>query len=335
MLRGSVVTIAKRFEIERLPDEQPIDLALADDPPRAALALSRQRWGASAAIYSVVRQLRAVADEFRERVLIGELWMPIRRLVKFYGRDLDGLHMPFNFQLITIPWNALAIHRAVARYEAALPEGAWPNWVVGNHDRSRIASRVGPGQARVAAVLLLTLRGTPTMYYGDELGMPDVPVPLDAQQDPQGLAGGESRDPERSPMRWDGSATAGFTDGTPWLPIGPDVGAINVEAERDDPDSMLSLYRRLLDLRRAEPALSVGAWHDLGHTGSVIAFLRTHGDRRFLIAVNLTSEPSPLPERALKFAGSVLISTLNSSGEALLDPSRGLAADEAIVMLLD
>ncbi len=168
-------------------------------------------WGDLRRVHVPVAAIRRVADEFDGRLLIGEIWLPPRQLVTFYGKTLDGLQLPFNFQLITLPWSARRIGAAIARYEALLPDGAWPNWVLGNHDRSRIASRVGAEQARVAAMLLLTLRGTPTLYYGDELGMCDGDIPLEAQRDPEGLRGGKSRDPERTPMRWDGSPTGGFT----------------------------------------------------------------------------------------------------------------------------
>lgn len=134
-------------------------------------------------------------------------------------------------------------------------------------------------------------------------------------------------------MRWDGSPTAGFTTATPWLPIGPGVGEINVEAERHDPESMLSLYRRLLALRRAAAALNVGAWVDLDHTPSTLAFLRTDGDRRFLIALNFSGRAAPLPDAAQALRGRLLVSTL-SAHETDFDGSRSLAPNEAVVVRL-
>ena len=125
---------------------------------------------------------------------------------------------------------------------------AWPNWVLGNHDRSRVASRIGPAQARVAAMLLLTLRGTPTIYQGEEIGMTDVPIPPERVQDPweKNVPGlGLGRDPVRTPMPWEGRPNAGFTSGRPWLPIGADNAAANVAAQRDDPASMLTLVSAL------------------------------------------------------------------------------------------
>jgi alpha-glucosidase len=127
-------------------------------------------------VQAIVSGLRRVLDEFDNRVLIGEIYLPLDRLMAYYGANLDGVQLPFNFQLLQSAWEARAIAALIDRYEDALPQGGWPNWVLGNHDNPRIASRVGAPQARVAAMLLLTLRGTPTMYYGDELGMANVSI---------------------------------------------------------------------------------------------------------------------------------------------------------------
>src|SRR5690606_12965256 len=128
--------------------------------------------------------MRSVVEEFGERLLIGEIYLPLEKLVAYYGRELRGVHLPFNFSLLLVAWHAPTIARLIEDYEALLPPGGWPNWVLGNHDRPRVAGRVGEGQARIAAMLLLTLRGTPTIYYGDEIGMPQVPIPRDRVHDP-------------------------------------------------------------------------------------------------------------------------------------------------------
>jgi alpha-glucosidase len=165
-------------------------------------------------VHHVVRMMREVMDQYEERVMIGEIYLPIHRLVTYYGINNQGAHLPFNFQLLELPWDSRQIAPAIDEYEGALPAGGWPNWVLGNHDKTRMASRVGKSQARVAAMLLLTLRGTPTLYYGDEIGMQDVPIPPEQVQDPQGLNMPDknlSRDPARTPMQWDTSENAGFT----------------------------------------------------------------------------------------------------------------------------
>jgi alpha-glucosidase len=319
-----------RIDVANLLAKGP-ELATPDHPDE------HKRWGEEPAIHPLMRELRAVADEFQEKVLVGEIYLPPTELVTFYGEQLDELHLPFNFGLLELKeWTAQTVCTAIGDYEAALPPKAWPDWVLGNHDRPRVASRIGRDQARVATMLLLTLRGTPTMYYGDEIGMLEAQLPRSEWRDPQGLRGGPTRDGCRTPMRWDASPLAGFTTGTPWLPIDQPPGT-DVADQRDDPLSMLTLVRALLKLRRAEPALNVGEWHDLGHAGSAIAYLRTDVEptgHRFLVCANLAGQPSAVPDAATSLRGTVLVSTLpTTSGE--LFPGRDLAPNEALVIRLD
>ena len=286
-------------------------------------------------IHEVIAALRRVIDEYDDRVLIGEIYLPIERLVTYYGEDLRGAHLPFNFQLILTAWNARSVDRLIRDYEAALPAGGWPNWVLGNHDRHRIASRVGPAQARVGAMLLLTLRGTPTLYYGDEIGMPDVSIPPQLVQDPwekstPGL--GLGRDPERTPMQWSAASNAGFTSGTPWLPLAADFATVNVEAQRSDPGSMLALYRALIELRRREPALAVGGYAPLAAEGPVLAYRRWHGGRQLLIALNLGSAPATLRLPAELGRGQVLMSTLPGAGPPPEHDRLELRPDEGLIV---
>ncbi|HEX3096628.1 MAG TPA: alpha-amylase family glycosyl hydrolase [Usitatibacter sp.] len=283
-------------------------------------------------VHGIVQRMRALFDEYPDRVLIGEIYLPLERLVQYYGPQLRGAHLPFNFQLIAAKWDAAQVARLITEYEAALPAGAWPNWVLGNHDQHRIATRVGPGQARVAAMLLLTLRGTPTLYYGDEIGMHDVTIPPDQVQDPfeKNVPGrGLGRDPERSPMQWSSAANAGFTGVAPWLPVADDFGRVNVEAQRDDPRSVLTLYSRLIALRRGEPALEVGRFEAARVASDVLAYVRSSrkGESDFLVALNFGPETrrlSGVPR------GTIAISThLDRAGERLggdveLRPDEGL-----------
>src|SRR5215204_5553989 len=204
-------------------------------------------------IHGVIREMRMVMEEFPDRLLIGEIYLPIERLVAYYGRELEGLHLPFNFTLLNTPWHADSISKLIDEYESALPAGGWPNWVLGNHDRPRIASRIGPHQARVAAMLLFTLRGTPTIYYGDEIGMNNVPIAPHQIRDPfeRNVPGlGLGRDGCRTPMQWDAEACAGFCNTEPWLPLDPSYPVSNVAEQRQDPASVYSLYRKLISLRR-------------------------------------------------------------------------------------
>jgi alpha-glucosidase len=278
------------------------DAEWRDNPPNPDWRPGMNPYRAQLQIYSrnrpdahpIIAAMRRVVDAYPgDRVLIGEVYLPNAQLMEYYGAQLDEAHLPFNFQLIALDWDARAIRAAVDAYEAALPPGGWPNWVLGNHDRHRLASRIGRAQARVAALLLLTLRGTPTWYYGDELGMEDVAIPPERVQDPfeKNVPGlGLGRDPARTPMPWDASPHAGFTTGEPWLPLGPDHAMVNVAAEEADPTSHLALTRALLALRRAHAALAVGAYRavDAGHA-DVLAYLREDAGRQFLVALNLSA----------------------------------------------
>jgi alpha-glucosidase len=248
----------------------------------------------------VLCDMRRVADAYaardrQARLLIGEIYAAPRELAAYYGRDGCGAQLPSNFGLLGAPWDAATVHARIADYMAALPAGRWPNWVLGNHDKSRLATRLGPDAARAAAVLLLTIRGTPTIYYGDELGMRDVPIPPELVKDPSELGQpglGLGRDPERTPMQWTGAPGAGFTTGRPWLPVAADAGRVNVASAGADPTSTLALYRRLLALRRAEPALRAGAFRLLPRQGDVLAYLRQDGEGgRFLVLVNFAAAP--------------------------------------------
>ena len=187
-------------------------------------------------IYDVIAGFRRLVDGYGDRVLIGEIYLPLQRLVSYYGTtELPGVQLPFNFQLITVRWVASEIARIIAEYEGLLPIGAWPNWVLGNHDNPRVASRLGNAQVRVAATLLLPLRGTPTIYYGEEIGMEDIPLGPDQSQDPYGYMQpglGLGRDPERSPMQWNLGPNAGFTVGKPWLPLARQFAMRNVSLLR-------------------------------------------------------------------------------------------------------
>ncbi len=267
-------------------------------------------------IHGIFREFRALLNSYsteRPRFSIGEIHMQDwGKWASYYGANLDELHMPFNFSFMFAPWEVRAMQAVIDNLETHIPAGAWPNFVLGNHDEHRIASRVGRERAPAAMMLLLTLRGTPTIYYGDELGMEDVEIPPELQQDPWGknVAGfGLGRDPERTPMQWDASPNAGFCakDIPPWLPLSPDYALVNVETQLRDPRSMLMLTRRLLALRRATPALNVGAYRAVPHD-TCLVFGREDGHDRWLVAINLTDEQTivQIPEHG---SGQIVIST--------------------------
>jgi alpha-glucosidase len=264
-------------------------------------------------IHEIAREMRAVVDHYGERLLIGEIWPPIERMMPYYGAQLDEVHLPFNLQLVLQPtWQAHTIRQLVEAYEGALPRGAWPNWVLSNHDRPRVATRLGREQARVAQMLLLTLRGTPTCYYGDEVGMQNVAIPPELMQDPEGKQNAQySRDPQRTPMQWESSPNAGFCPAgvRPWLPVAEDFQSYNVEASQHDPRSFLTFVRTLLTLRRARPALCVGSQHSIGQPNpTCLVYQRQHADERCLVVLNFSAQNQvvTLPEQG---QGRLLLST--------------------------
>jgi alpha-glucosidase len=277
------------------------DDELRDNPPNPAYKLGQGSRALFLPIYDadrpeiheLVAEMRRVLEEFGDRVLIGEIYLPIPRLMHYYGQELRGANLPFNFQLLQCPWTPDDLARTILDYTAALPSGAWPNWVLGNHDTSRIASRIGLQKARAAALLLLSLPGTLTIYYGEELGMQDIPIQPDEARDPAerrqpGI--GMGRDPERTPVPWDNSLRCSFTTGEPWLPIGEANRAVNVESSRHNPGSMLALYRRLLGLRRADPVLVSGQLMDVVASNDMLQFVRSDGRQRFRVVLNLGDE---------------------------------------------
>lgn len=286
-------------------------------------------------VHGVVAELRRVVEEFDDRVLIGEIYLPPEKLVAYYGQNLAGAHLPFNFSLISAPWNAQSIARLINDYEAALPPGAWPNWVLGNHDRPRIASRIGDDQARVAAMLLLTLRGTPTLYYGDEIGMPQAEIAPDQVRDPweRNLPGlGLGRDGCRTPMRWDSTRHGGFSTGEPWLPLGPNLTLCNAAAQADNPASMLSLYRALTALRRAMPELALGDCKPVEATGDLLAYVREYRGQRVLIILNVGCAPDSFD--ASRWPGRILLSTFMDREGELTDSTVALRGSEGVIVRL-
>jgi alpha-glucosidase len=288
-------------------------------------------------VHDIIAGLRAVIDEFRERLLIGEIYLPVERLAAYYGGDLSGAHLPFNFSLISTPWQAAAIADLIARYEGSLPEGAWPNWVLGNHDRPRLASRIGVDQVKVAAMLLLTLRGTPTLYYGDEIGMRQVAIAPAQVRDPWEKnvpSLGLGRDGCRTPMQWDDSANAGFSAAEPWLPMADDFAAHNVDAERGDPNSVYNLYRRLLTARRTHPALAIGAYYPVAAAGNVLVFERVLGLFRMLVVLNLGTITAEITLPNGMNRAAILVSTESSRDGTALSGPLTLKGHEGVILEL-
>lgn len=333
-VRAAMLDVA-RFWLERGVDGFRIDAAhwilkdpdLRDNPPNTAprppVARALGEYDAQLHLYdkghsdchAVFRAYRQLIDSYstadQPRFAIGEIhifnW---QEWVKFYGENLDELHMPYNFGLVGATWQPHVIREVVEGMERVLPPGAWGNYVLGNHDEPRLASRLGAEQARLATLLLLTLRGTPTLYYGDEIGMLNGEFTPDQIRDPWGknnpLLG---RDPARTPMQWDASPNGGFcAEGvTAWLPTNPDYPTRNVEAQLADPRSMLNFTRHLLRLRQNSRTLQQGAYRTLeGAPQGCYAYYRTAEGERLVVALNFNGHEQVL---MLPSGGRVLIST--------------------------
>jgi glycosidase len=254
-------------------------------------------------IHGIYREFRQILDHYsqeRPRVSIGEIHLfDWQKWCRYYGQQLDELHMPFNFAMLGVPWEAQAVRNVVDSLETALPPGAWPNYVLGNHDETRLATRYGHAEARVAAMLLLTLRGTPTLYYGDEIGMTEVPIPPGQKKDPWGRnVPGLGRDGCRTPMQWTSGPNAGFSaSDTPqlWLPLSDNYEQVNVETELQDPHSLLNLYRKLLAYRRSTPALQRGSYRPLdAGPKDCYVYVRQAGSQSILVALNFSDREQRL-----------------------------------------
>jgi len=283
--------------------------------------------------HAIVREMRDVLDEFPDRVLIGEVHLPLARAMAYYGGKRPDFHLPFNFQLLKSEWNCRSVSAAIDQYMDLLPQDAWPNWVLGNHDEKRLASRIGKDQTRIAAMLLMTLKGTPFVYNGDELGMRNVPISRSSVQDQRvkTMSHRFSRDGARTPIRWNSGKGSGFTaSGKPWLPLGQRTNPADVETQQEDGGSLLNLYRDLIALRRKSPALIGGELVPLATRGDVLAYERHKSGQKFRIALNMGAKEQRF---AFEPQSVVVISTARDktgdriSGDVLLRPHEGLIAE--------
>jgi alpha-glucosidase len=250
------------------------------------------------------------------------------------------MQMAFNFGLLPLPWNPRAIQNVIVDWEGRLPAGAWPCWVLSNHDATRHISRWGSGalgeaRAKVAAALLLTLRGTPFLYYGEEIGLRQGAIPRAEIVDPPGRRYWpiyKGRDGCRTPMQWESGPKAGFGSGKPWMRLSGDVDRVNVQRELAEPDSLLQFYRLLIALRKATPALRRGSYRPLvERPRDVTAFVREVEGQTILVCLNFASRPAEVDVRA---AGGgewrVLLSTA-AQGRMVKDVLT-LYSNEALIL---
>lgn len=306
--------------------------------------------------HEVLRTLRSWLKDYPDAVLVGEASSDTPGgPAAFYGTGTDELHLVFNFRLLKSPWQAERFRRVIQEWERSIPPGGWPTQVLSNHDQSRHYTRYGKRvrpdaaerRARAAALLLLTLRGTPFLYYGEEIGMRDVRLRYHQLRDPYTRRYRPfftGRDPARTPMQWDDSPSAGFTTGVPWLPVSPDYQQINVARQSQDPASSLSLYRRLIRLRWAFPALTVGTSREIeGGPSDCLIYVREKREgtgkqpgqgESLLIVINFSAEPKSFSLPSLQ-SGTVLLSTDPSSREQSFNPRHiHLNPEEGILVHL-
>jgi alpha-glucosidase len=284
-------------------------------------------------VHDIIEKMRHVLDSYSERMMVGEIYLPMERLMAYYGSEGKGAHLPFNFHLVHVPWTPRDIASVVENYESSLPIFGWPNWVLGNHDNHRLASRIGEAQIRIAGMLLLTLRGTPTMYYGDEIGMHDVHIPPESVQDPfeKNVPGmGHGRDPERTPMQWNCNRNGGFTKGESWLPVANDCHIINAEKQMNEAKSHLNFYKRLIEIRKINLSIYGGDYKKLHADEHVFAYLRTNETTKFILVLNFCNEKRAFDLR--EHEGMIRLSTFMDRESEQVSGNIRMRANEGLLI---
>jgi alpha-glucosidase len=307
------------------------DPALPDLPPdRAHLPMSSQL--DNPRTHAILAGIRRLLDSWPEppaRMMVGEVFLPdTAKVATYYGTpDRPELHLAFNFPPLFAPWEPHAWRARIDEVEDLFgPIGAWPTWVLSNHDQPRHRTRYGSeARARAAAVLLLTLRGTPFLYQGEELGLEDAVIPRERRVDPGG------RDGCRAPIPWDDSPHHGWAPGAePWLPWPPEADrGRTVAGQAGDPSSTLHLYRRLLAARRASMALTFGDFTWLDGPDGALLYERRHDDDRRVVAINFGEEPVRVKVPFGEWSHEV---TTASGAAATVTGELRLGGDEAVVL---
>ncbi|MGB7539101.1 MAG: alpha-amylase family glycosyl hydrolase [Anaerolineales bacterium] len=305
------------------------DLMLRNNPPALGIrGYERQRHiydKDQPELLGVYREIRSILDSYGERMAVGEIMGGKAEAARYCKDGL--LPLAFNFEFTHQGWSPRGFLRSIEGFERALAGEGWPCYVLSNHDIVRHASRYGgrwpAARAKVAAAMLLTLRGTPFLYHGEEIGMREGMIRRAELQDPPGKRYWpfyKGRDGCRTPIPWNASTGAGFTTGKPWLPINSDYRQVNVEAQRDDPDSVLSFYRKMIWLRKKTPALQTGDFVSIT-VGSdrALVYLRETKSQRVLVALNFFEAPCDIRIGSTDLQGSWRV-LLSSKRETNLQP---------------
>jgi alpha-glucosidase len=292
----------------------------------------------------IVKELRKLTNQYDDRVMVGEIYTLPPGNSKIAGSYLaggNGIHLAFDFSLIFRSWNAKKYYKCIAEGYRHVPDNCWPSVVLSNHDLFRSIDRFPwrlhkDKKAKVAAALLLTLKGTPFIYYGEEIGMRNSKVRYRDIQDPLGkrfwpLFSG--RDKARTPMQWDSGKHGGFSTGTPWLPVNADSSARNVEKQHQQYGSLLNFYRSLIHLRKAYLSLQQGQWIPLitGRKG-LFAYMRIHEDQKILVVLNFRGQRTKI-NLAEHISGSVLLSTHREPNLLIYFQNHWISAFEVTICL--
>ncbi len=280
----------------------------------------------------MLKTFNDVINEFGDKFMVCEIYTDKDELVKIYKAVNHVGFAPLNFSFISIPWDARKQKDFLDEFDKLLGHNYFPTYVLGNHDQPRIASKLGDKSARAAGLLQLTLRGTPFIYYGEELGLKNIEVPVEKVRDPMALNMKDlafGRDPERGPMQWNNKEFAGFSSSEPWLPIEKDYTSKNVDSEHTDPASFLNLYKKIIHLRKNLKSLQEGKYISLDFENeNIVGFIRESENERALVLINFSSD-----EQSVKISDEkweIILSTYMDvlkkvvDIEILLRPSEGI-----------
>ena len=271
--------------------------------------------------FNYLRTMAEVVSDYENRFLVLESYILERHKPELYWqfyKEIDKpFCLPFNFELIFMEWSAAEIQQFVDEFQVGLREYDLPIYILGNHDQPRFASKVGSEALRGGALLLLSLPGISIIYNGEGIGMHSADLPLEYRNDPH------NRDGYRTPMQWSGEMNAGFSSGTPWLPVSPDYQTMNVQSELEDASSLLNFYHALISLRKSVVALHEGKYEAAPHFDNAVSFMRKSSEQTLLIIVNFSDQPI---ETSLSGSYEVLFSTLpyKPTFEGLLEPYEGI-----------
>jgi len=289
----------------------------------------------------ILLEFRSVLDEYKDRMMVGEVYVAQDgpAMAAAYMGKGDLCHLAFDFDLLFTKWGAEGFAATMKRWYALIPEQGWPCNVLSNHDQPRAVTRYAAGtdtmqRAKVMAAFLLTLKGTPFMYYGEEIGLPNSKITRKDVMDTIGKMYWpivKGRDGERNPMQWNAGPQAGFSSVKPWLPLNADYSEINVEAQEKDPLSVLNFYRRLIALRREKPVLQRGGYEQVPSDKGIMAYRRTYRNEEILVILNFAGERKVQAIDSSK-RWKVLLGTQRSSESAIDKDGLAVYPYEALIL---